>query len=427
VIGNDKKVTKAYGLLKDIPYWQDCQPAAPYQLYGAYNAGGRPGDWDTGVGRTEDGPYINKPDDTGIKGTTGARDGYFARDGFTEETTARTYSPNRQICSAVAFGSLPTGVHPIPANSNRVGPWQTLLFCPNPPSRVRSSTLEPIQTDHWGFRPPRDHLLLDMFWMPVVEPYAISEPSSTAGKINLNTQIIPFSYIQRDTGIHAALRSVRITALPAELAWAKDAPTTGASADQMEESYKTWQNWLKYETVYEVNADETMKGFRQRFDQGDIFRSASEICDIFLVPKPMSGRTYYPRADGLPSSSPTYESMVTWWNGSLTSQKDGFELTGDNVRESPYNQLYPRLTTKSNIFTVHYRVQVLKKARSTAADEWDESKDAVTAEQRGSSIIERYIDPNDPELPNYFANPTQSGALDDYYRFRVITRKTFMP
>ncbi|WP_256199582.1 hypothetical protein [Verrucomicrobium spinosum] len=119
--------------------------------------------------------------------------------------------------------------------------------------------------------------------------------------------------------------------------------------------------------------------------------------------------------------------MVTWWNGSLSSQKDGFELTGDNVRESPYNQLYPRLTTKSNIFTVHYRVQVLKKARSSAADEWDESKDAVTAEQRGSSIIERYIDPNDPELPNYFANPSQSGALDDYYRFRVITRKTFMP
>lgn len=427
-IGNDKKVTKSYGLLKDIPYWQDCQPAAPYQLDGAYNATNRPGDWDSGMGRIEDGPYINKPDDTGATGdVVGVRVGYFARDGFNQETNGRTYSPNRQICSAVAFGSLPTGIHPTPANSNRVGPWQTLLFCPNPPSRVRAANLEPIQTDHWGFRPPRDHLLLDMFWMPVVEPYAISEPFSTAGKINLNTQIMPFSYIQRDTGLHAALRSVKITALPAESAWPKDTTTNTVTADQMEQCYKSWENWYRYENTYEVNVDETMKGFRQRFDQGDIFRSASEICDIFLVPKPISGRTYYPRADGLPSSSPTYESMVTWWNGSLASQKDGFELTGDNVRESPYNQLYPRLTTKSNIFTVHYRVQVLKKARSTAADEWDESKDAVAAEQRGSSIIERYIDPNDPELPNYFANPTQSGALDDYYRFRVITRKTFMP
>ncbi|WP_265595177.1 Verru_Chthon cassette protein A [Verrucomicrobium sp. BvORR106] len=427
VIGADSKVSKPYGLLRDVAYWQDCQPSTPYRLDGAYNSSNRPGDWDTGMGRIEDGPYINKPDDTGIKGTTGPRDGYFARDGFTDESTARTYSPNRQICSAIAFGSLPSAVHPVPANSDRTGPWQTLLFCPNPPSRVRPANLEPIQTDHWGFRPPRDHLLLDFFWMPVVEPYAISEPFSTGGKINLNSQIVPFSYIRRDTSLYAALRSVRINAMPSELAWAKDALTSGANAAQMEESYKTWQNWLKFETVYEVNAEETMKGFRQRFDQGDIFRSASEICDIFLVPKPMSGRTYYPRADGLPSSSPTYETMVTWWNGSLSSQKDGFELTGDNVRESPYNQLYPRLTTKSNIFTVHYRVQVLKKARSSAADEWNESKDAVTAEQRGSSIIERYIDPNDPELPNYFANPSQSGALDDYYRFRVITRKTFMP
>lgn len=434
VISSATKIDKSYGLLRDVPYWQDCQPATPYKLDGAYNAigTGRPGDWDNGMGRIEDGPYINKPDDTGITGNTTARNGYFARDGFTEENTGRTYAPNRQICSAVAFGSLPTGVHPVPGNANKVSPWQTLLFCPNPPSRSRPSTSEPIQTDHYGFKAPRDHLMLDLFWMPVVEPYAISEPFSTAGKINMNHQIMPFSYIQRATGLHAALRSVRVAALPHEIAWCKDASTTGANAAQLDECYKSWQNWLKYDTVYEVNAEETMKGFQQRFDLGDVFRSASEICDIFLVPKPKtknatSDPPYYPRADGKPSASPEYKDMTAWWNGSLNTQKDGFELTGDNTRESPYNQLYPRLTTRSNTYQVHYRVQVLKKARSTKVAEWDENKDTIAAEQRGSAIIERYLDPNDPDLPDFVSDPTRNDALDDHYRFRVICRKTFAP
>lgn len=170
-----------------------------------------------------------------------------------------------------------------------------------------------------------------------------------------------------------------------------------------------------------------MKGIRQRFEEGDIFRSASEICEIFLVPKPMAGRTYYPRTGGLPSSSPTYDSMVTWWNGDLNTQMDGFELTGDNVRESPYNQLYPRLTTKSNVFTVHYRVQLLKKARSTAAAEWDEARDSLSAEKRGSVVIERYIDPNASGLPEFFKKPLQEGSLDEHYQFRIMHRKTFAP
>ncbi len=36
--------------------------------------------------------------------------------------------------------------------------------------------------------------------MPVVEPYPISEPLSTAGRINMNYQIVPFTYINRDNG-----------------------------------------------------------------------------------------------------------------------------------------------------------------------------------------------------------------------------------
>ena len=58
---------------------------------------------------------------------------------------------------------------------------------------------------------PPDHLIMDLFDMPVVEPYPISEPFSTAGKINLNYQIMPFgSYIRRETAMRALLRSEKL-------------------------------------------------------------------------------------------------------------------------------------------------------------------------------------------------------------------------
>ncbi len=37
--------------------------------------------------------------------------------------------------------------------------------------------------------------MMDLFNMPTVEPYAISEPFSTAGKVNMNYQILPYTYI----------------------------------------------------------------------------------------------------------------------------------------------------------------------------------------------------------------------------------------
>jgi hypothetical protein len=46
--------------------------------------------------------------------------------------------------------------------------------------------------------------------------------------------------------------------------------------------------------------------------------------------------------------------MAAFWNGN--------RLTGDNLREKPYVDLYSRVTTKSNVFNVHIRVQSLKKA-----------------------------------------------------------------
>lgn len=433
------KVTKAYGLVKDTPYWQDCMAVVSYKLDGAMNKDGRPGDWDSGTGRIEDGPYINKPDAGGQDIGAG---GYYGRAGYTSEV-GKNYSPNRQICSAVAFGSLPTGVYASPGESTP-RPWQTLLFCPNPPSRTTVSTAEPTAADHFGFKSPKDHLLLDFFWMPIVEPYAISEPFSTAGKINMNHQIMPFAYLQRATGLAAVLRSVRVTALPSALAWPGNATASGASSAQKVESYKaaldTADN-LKYDVNYLVNVDETLKGFQARFSKGDVFRSASEICEIFLAPKPLpdlpDGSARYIKTNArtgksLPKTSqkPKYEDMTDWWNGLAADPDDGFKLTGDNTRESPYNQLYPRLTTRSNTYQVHYRVQVLKKARSTSATVWNEKKDTLLADHRGSVLLERYVDPNDPALPNFVTTPAganSSKALDDYYRFRIISKKQFTP
>ncbi|MEZ0385773.1 MAG: Verru_Chthon cassette protein A [Verrucomicrobium sp.] len=418
--------TKPYGLLKGVFYWQDCQPAGPIRLNGAYNAANRPGDWDNGIGRVEDGPYINKPDEGGYDGSANK---YFERGGFAEDS-GKAYSPNRQIASAVAFGSLPTGVHG--NGSTPVSqPWQTLLFCPNPPSRTTEALQPPTAADHYGFAAPRDHLLLDSYWMPIVEPYAISEPFSTAGKVNLNHQLLPFTYLQRATALHAALRSVRVRAMPAALAWVGNSDRTNYRdiTNGVEECYKSSGHWMKFETTYNVNAAETLRAFDQRFNtQKDVFRSASEICEVFLIPQKISDRTYSTAAGGKGDRNPTYNEMTDWWNGSLNVQTDGMELTGDNTRESPYNQLFPRLTTRSNVYQVHYRVQALRKARSTAPHLWDDTKDMIAADHRGSAIIERYLDPNITQLPNFITELNRpDAALDDHYRFRVIEHKQFTP
>ena len=96
------------------------------------------------------------------------------------------------------------------------------------------------------------------------------------------------------------------------------------------------------------------------------------------------------------------------------------------MRESPYNQIYPRVTTKSNSFTVHYRVQILKKSTpsaSTPASGWNEKAETVVSEYRGSTLIERYVDPADTNLPDFVANPSLN--LDTYYKFRIVSNRKF--
>ncbi len=166
--------------------------------------------------------------------------------------------------------------------------------------------------------------------MPVVQPYAISEPLSTAGRINMNHQIVPFTYINRDTGLRAVLKSEQVIAIP----------------DSAANTYKISNPAPNLTTHFPVNMDSTLSQFMtRRFNNNDIFRSASEICNIFLVPQllsPLSTGTSYP-----PGSTPpvSYGDTAAWWNN--------FLLTGDNVRDFPYGELYARLTTKSNPHTIH--------------------------------------------------------------------------
>ena len=274
------------------------------------------------------------------------------------------------------LGSLPTGIQ-------RNRPWQTLLF-----------HSRPEDPNHPGRTNPPDHLLADLFWMPVVEPYAVSQPLATSGKVNMNYQIQPFTYIKRDTGLRAVMKATKFLALESGLV----------------NTYKPLDPGNDFARVPNrrraIDLDKTLAAFDAKFAGGDLFRSATQICEMDLIPKGHTG------------------TMAAFWQAN--------QLTGDNLREKPYVDIYPRLTTKSNTFTVHIRTQVLKKARSTPPDEWVPGRDLVASEYQGSSIVERYIDPADTTLPDFaqlaISDPTSSALdIDSYYRYRILNTQRFSP
>jgi uncharacterized protein (TIGR02600 family) len=353
--------------------------ANTFQLYG---------DFDNGGGVASDGPYLNKPDEGNNARTSGALP-YFGRTWEQAASGPTFFSPNRQIPGPGMFGSLPTrGFSGNQAYSSAPpqSAWRTLLVRP--------------QSDHPGADILPDHLWLDLFWMPVVEPYAISSPFATAGKINMNYQIEPFTYIRRATGLAALFRSETIAAFP-----------TSAAAD-----YKIGGAAPAFASFrLPINTVETLKQFDSRFAQGSVFRSPTEICGIHLIP---SGQSL--NADGSNADSV----MQTFWRNHA--------LTGDNTRERPYTNLQARLTTRSNTYTVHYCVQTLKKKPGGNAAVWDETKDTVTGELRGSETIERYISPNEEGIPDYAgeysadasAEPADLGA---FYKWRTVQTRRFAP
>lgn len=408
------------------PYYPEAFPAVPIGLSGATLTGvdqrSYPGDWDTGNGQLEDGPYIGKPDEgsgfpsfafgPGYATTYHNNSIYYSRSPAQAEL-GQTYAPNRTVSSAIIFGSLPTGIEPAGLN---VKPWQTLLFCANPaageqhPGFGISANLDPVSRIPLPpFTTIPDHYIMDLFVMPIVEPYAVSEPLSTQGKVNMNYQIAPFTYIHRNTGLRAVLKGARLMAIPST-----------ATALQGRTSYKSAQG-TPSQYRYSINPNEqtgTLKGFEDRFNSGDLFRSASEICNLPLVPSNDPNETY---DVGVPKN-PSYSSLNSFWQNC--------RLTGDNVREEPYGDLYQRLTTKSNTFTVHVRAQTLKKALTTSATTFVDpsstaggAKDAITAEYRGSFQVERYVDPNPAGFPDYATAAT--APINNFYKFHTIGAKQF--
>lgn len=357
-------------------YSRDTYLADTYSIDGVKAGGGTStvqGDFDNGVGRVGDGPYINFPDE-GTTGKNGAI-GYLGGVTGITELGPNFFTPNRMMSSAAMLGSLPTQV-----KSGK--PWQTLLFRPSP-------------AGHAGLNNPPDYLLLDFFKMPIVEPYAISEPLSTAGRVNMNYQILPYSYFDRSTAIRAVLRSEQMLAIP--------------DSDAVTYKAQTQATKVRYRYKVDITSEGTLKAFERRFSNNDIFRSPSEICSIWLAPD---------LDDNDETNDVAYDSMPAWWNN--------FVATGDNSKEASYARIYPRLTTKSNTYTVHYRVQALKKPKAGAQATWTEDVDKVQSEYRGSTTIERYIDPNDSKIPDYIT-ASAPDSLDTFYKFRVLSQKQFNP
>jgi len=402
----------------------DLRPAIPVDVPFVQNANGGTGDWDNGPHFVLDGAYCNKADEGarrhehGRSQASGQYDEDAApyigwpwnpQDSVTEQSTF--FSPNRQIASPITFGSLPTGVL-------RALPWQTLLFRP-------AKSYFPGGINHPGsaFFGPPDHLLLDLFWMPVVEPYPISEPFSTAGKINLNAQVVPFTNIVRTTGLRAVLQSVKVAALNPNQ---KD-----TSGKPFVQNYKVCGSpgagggsGGGYGVVVRRNIDinSTVREIQDRLDKNKPFISASEICDIPLIPADLPGSVNTGIKDSTPVGS--FDNLLSnfWRNQSLT---------GDNTLERPYSYIYPRLTTRSNTYTVHVHVQTLKQTKHSAGmDDFVDGRDQVTGDFRGSFVVERYLDPNSAGF--YRTDGTQSDEKDSQatlgpYRFRVVSSKQFAP
>ena len=351
-----------------------------------------PGDFSNGPGfavdaslspKTDEGGEVCEPDGTAFDGDESP---YFRNTNEATRLTASSTlaSPNRQMPSAVFFGSVPTGVYSSPAV-----PWRTLLFRPDR-SWVSGAT-------HFGATNPPDYLMLDWFHMPVVEPYAISEPFSTAGKINLNAQIIPFgNYVRRETSLHALLRSSRVVALSESV--------VGLAAYSNEQKVSSAPSST---TRYPIDTAETLTLLRKRFDGTDgsgnrVYLTNAEICSIDLVPQGSTATT-----------------LSTFWADKRT--------TGDNSREQPYASLLPRLTAKSNSYTVHVTAQALAPGPGVVG--WQEGRGKVLSERRGAYTIERYVDPNDARFtasgaPNFLSGTQPVGP---YYRFRVLGTRRFNP
>lgn len=391
-------------------------PQAPSRLTGSgtfkLTAAYPPGDFTTGIGSEGDGPHVMKADEGnssfgGLNWGTSQQQPYQNQLFPWDNALSDAFSPNRQVASAVQLGTLPVADTP----------WTTLLFRPN---------ILPIS--HPGAASPADSALLDLFWMPVVDPYPISQPLSTAGKVNMNCQIAPFTYVSRSTALLGALKSVKVMAIPDQpnLYYKWSGYTVDASKSRWAMSY-----------LYDVDAVKTLMFFNRRFNSStaddNAFKSPSEICSIPLVPKHnVNSVIGTGHADNTPAHPLASASIGSANDADAleTAVKDFWSknpFTGDNLLEAPYNHLYPRLTTQSNTYTVYVRAQSLQVPPGTSLSSLPESRIKVSGEYRGSFAVERYIDPSASQIPDFAMSSNSSKTLYPFYKFRIKGARQFLP
>lgn len=443
-------------------------PDLPVSVYAASRMQ-RYGDFDDSDPGGRVGPFINKVDegnysvgDVKLSGWSAAkkwRSTYFRRDTAARYASGNTgyFTPNRMVSSPLILGSLPSRIW------QTDGAWTNLLFRPHTQynTTLTGGAQGSSVPSHPGQLSPPDHYLADLFWMPVVEPYAISETLSTAGKINMNYQMLPFTHIRRATALHAAMKGELIAAIPnADYENSKNMAAGWQPNGSREPRFfsesrdnKFWHRGIVVDSygtnkapwwnvTIENRVEGTLRQFEERFtfgkgltvtgtdsSRGGLFRTTSQLCEMHLIPTPVAGRTgdVNPMASSVRSAQARNEAMGRFWSEHAA--------TGDNTRERPYSNLYAKLTTRSNTFRVHVRAQSIRKAsRSVAANVFDPSKDQVGGEFRGSFLIERYLDQADlrsipREQIDYAAapDPFSKKPLENYYRFRILESKRFAP
>lgn len=375
---------------------------APNALVGAKKANSTDGDYTNSYGSGGDGGLVKGPDvgantndggsdsDPYFAGSisrSGSKDSLSEIDSYHANYTGLVYSPWKQMPSAVRFGTLAS-------RAVDGDPFETLLFNPVPAGG---------KSNHRGWTNfPRDHYWLDLFYMPVVEPYAITENFATNGKINLNQQIAPFTYIRRNTGLWALLRNMKVLAIPAaDTAAYKSVTLTYSNAKTTE-----YRKPLVKSDGTTTDLSNTVALIQDRLKvSNDPFISASEICEIPMLIEGQSAAT-----------------IENYWNDKQT--------TGDDSREAPYNAIYPRVTTRSNTYRIHFIAQTLK----GKPGQWN-----VAGQYRGSQIVERYLDGFSGAAATRIygtgSQPsTQFPALAGndangvpFYRFRKLSHQQFSP
>ncbi|MBB5038662.1 Verru_Chthon cassette protein A [Prosthecobacter dejongeii] len=442
------------GRTPDVPH--STVAVGAFQKYYDFDDGDPGGRVGAYIGKVDEGNYaVGDFTFTGWPAPKKWRATYFRSNGTGARFASGSgsfFSPNRMLPSPAVMGSLPSKIW----GTNGEGAWTNLLFRPYVQYDTgRTGANQAANSTHPGASSPPDHYLLDLFWMPVVEPYAISEPLSTAGKINLNYQMLPFTHIRRATALHAAMKGEMIAAIPNPeyeeskgvlTQWTTngDSPPTFRSEaqnkywhrsiviDSFKNGARSW--WADNDLNQTVQG--TLRQFEERFNfsntlssgfKAGLFRTASQLCEVHLIPGDASGpaaKNVLASAVANPTSRAT--AMANFWSEHCA--------TGDNTRERPYANLYAKFTTRSNTFRVHVRAQAIRKARrSVAANVFDPKLDLPSGEFRGSFLLERYIDQADLTAAGISVdyassvNPFALKPLENYYRFRVLESKRFAP